>query len=285
MNILNSGFEKYSFYVSFAFVVLFSSITSAYAASPIAHDSLSKATNKKSSNAYAFEKCRALQAKPFDNNSWKKKAIIIGDSQGCDFLNSVFENSYLSNYQIQFHFIPYPCQTVPGEYISKYISPKHRAFCTKANRTDNFKNIKKQLKGVSLVIFASLWKPQVAEKLPQIINYLQLTKQQRLIVIGNKFFGKLSIKNYFHMTNRELRSLRNDVGTQSMEINSILKRKSSGKVIFVDPHKLVCGDNSTNCPIFTNNARLISYDGRHLTKEGARFIGKILFQNSALGSI
>ncbi len=285
MNILRSIVKKQSSHALFVLVGLFLFISSAYATSPLVHDSLSKATNKKSSNAYAFDKCRELQAKPFDNNSWKKKAIIIGDSQGCDFLNSAFENGYLRNYQIQFHFIPYPCQTVPGEYISKYITPKHRNFCTKANRIDNFEKIKKQVKNVSLVIFASLWKPQVAEKLPQIINYLQLTKQQRLIVIGNKFFGKLSIKNYFHMTNRELRSLRNDVGTQSMEINSILKRKASGKVIFIDPHQLVCGDNSTSCPIFTNNLRLISYDGRHLTKEGARYIGRILFQNSALGNI
>ncbi len=285
MNILNHGVKNLSLLVAFTLlgVLTFSSVASATSSS--VHDSLSKATNKLSSNAYAFEKCRALQAKPFDENSKKKRAIIIGDSQGCDFLNSAYENGYLRNYQIQFHFIPYPCQTVPGEYISKYISPKHRSFCTKADRTDNFKKIKKQVKGASLVIFASLWKPQVAEKLPQIINYLQLTKQQRLIVIGNKFFGKLSIKKYFHMTNRELRSLRNEVGTKSMEINSILKRRSAGKVIFIDPHQLVCGDNSTSCPIFTNNLRLISYDGRHLTKEGARYMGKILFQNSALGNI
>jgi len=65
------------------------------------HKSLAQATNKKISNAYAFKKCRDLQAKPFDKKSKKKKAIIIGDSQGCDFLNSALENGYLRNYQIQ----------------------------------------------------------------------------------------------------------------------------------------------------------------------------------------
>ena len=247
------------------------------------HQSLSEATNVLSNNAYAFEKCRALQNKPFDKNSRKKKAIIIGDSQGCDFLNSALENGYLNNYQIQFHFIPYPCQTVPGEYISKYISPKHRSFCTKS-RNDDLKKIKEHVSEASLVIFASLWKPQVAEKLPQIINYLNLNDKQRLIVIGNKFFGRPDIQDYYHMTNNELRALRNDVGTKSMDINSILRQKTFGKIIFIDPHKLVCGD-STSCPIFTDNVRLISYDGRHLTKEGARYIGRILFQHSALGHI
>jgi len=272
------------FYLSYVTVFLYFT-SSAYATSPLVHDSLSKATNKISSNAYAFEKCRALQSKPFDNKSWKKKAIIIGDSQGCDFLNSALENGYLRNYQIQFHFIPYPCQSVPGEYITTYILPKHRVFCTKDSRVDTLKKVKSQVKDANLIIFSSLWKPQVAEKLPKIINYLQLGKYQRLIVIGNKFFGKMSIQNYYHMTNRELRLLRNKVGTQSMDVNSILRRRSSGKVIFIDPHKLICGDNSTSCPIFTDNLRLISYDGRHLTKEGARYIGRILFQNSALGNI
>lgn len=248
------------------------------------HVSLAKATNTRSNNAYAFEECRKLQAKPFDNNIRKKKVIIVGDSQGCDLLNSALENGYLKNYQIQFRFIPYPCQTVPGEYISKYIEPKHRQFCTQKGRTDSLESAKKQVQNADVLIFASLWKPEVAKKLPKIIRFLKSRKRQKLIVVGNKFFGKLAIKNYFHMSHQELRSLRNDVGTKSMEINSILKKKTHGKIAFVDPHKLVCG-NSTSCPIFTQNLQLISYDGRHLTKAGARYMGRIMFQNSVLGRI
>ncbi len=249
------------------------------------HASLSQATNKRFNNDYAFKKCRALQAKPFNRKSKKKKAIIIGDSQGCDFLNSALENGYLRNYQIQFHFIPYPCQRVPGEYISRYIQPKHRRFCTTKGRTDTLKQVKKHIKDADLIIFASLWKPQVAEKLPKIISYLHIQKHQRLIVIGNKFFGNMSIQDYFHMSTKELRSLRNNVGTKTLEINSILRKRLHGRVAFIDPHQLVCGNHSTSCPIFTNDLKLISYDGRHLTKAGARYIGKILFQRSVLGRI
>lgn len=255
-----------------------------HAANYAIHDSLSKATNITSSNAYAFERCRALQAKPFDTTIKKKKVIIIGDSQGCDFLNGALENGYLRHYQIQFRFIPYPCQTVPGEYISRYIQPKHRYFCTAKGRTDSLEIAKEEIQKADIIIFASLWKPEVAQKLPRIVGYLNSKKSQKLIVVGNKFFGKLAIGNYFHMSERELRLLRNDVGTQSMEVNSILKRKTQGKIAFVDPHKLICG-NSTSCPLFTNNLKLISYDGRHLTKAGARYVGRIIFQNSVLGRI
>ncbi len=265
------------------FVILVTSLP-VFAESAV-HTSLARATNIVSSNAYAFKKCRALQAKPFNENSKKKKAIIVGDSQGCDFLNSALENGYLRNYQIQFHFIPYPCQTVPGEYIARYIQPKHRKFCTTTGRTDTLAEVKKQIKYADLVIFASLWKPQVADKLPKIISYLRIKKNQKLIVIGNKFFGNMSLQEYFHMTDNELRKLRNNVGTKTLEINSILRNRLGGRFVFVDPHKLVCGNGSTSCPIFTNHLQLISYDGRHLTKAGARYIGKILFQKSILGRI
>ena len=266
-------------------IALLATSSTVFATSKSLHISLAKATNKQLSNAYAFKKCRDLQAKPFNKKSKKKKVIIIGDSQGCDFLNSALENGYLKNYQIQFHFIPYPCQTVPGEYISRYIKPKHRRFCTTTGRTDTLKLVKKQIPEANLIIYASLWKPQVAEKLPKIINYLHVKKNQRLIVIGNKFFGNMSIQDYFHMSNKELRSLRNNVGTKTLEINKILKRRLHGRITFIDPHKLVCGNHSTSCPIFTNNLQLISYDGRHLTKAGARYVGKILFQKSVLGRI
>ena len=256
-----------------------------FATNKTVHNSLAQATNIRLSNAYAFKKCRDLQGQPFDKKSKKKRVIIVGDSQGCDFLNSALENGYLRNYQIQFHFIPYPCQTVPGEYISKYIEPKHRRFCTTTGRTDTLEKVKKQVPDANLIIYASLWKTQVAEKLPKIINYLQIKKDQRLIVIGNKFFGNMLIQDYFHMSSKELRKLRNDVGTKTLEINSILQRRLGGRISFIDPHKLVCGNRSTSCPIFTNNLQLISYDGRHLTKAGARYVGKILFQKTVLGKI
>ena len=136
-----------------------------------------------------------------------------------------------------------------------------------------------------VVIFASLWKPLVAKKISKIISYLRIQKRQRVIVIGNKFFGNMSIKDYFHMSPKELRTIRNEVGTKTLKINSILQRRLSGRFVFIDPHKLVCGNHSTSCPIFTNDLQLISYDGRHLTKAGARYVGKILFQKSVLGRI
>lgn len=256
-----------------------------FAAQTAVHKDLIKAANKQTSNSYAFEKCRNLQSKPFDPTSSKKKAIIVGDSQGCDFLNGVLENGYLANYQIAFRFIPYPCQLVPGENRSKYIQRQNHQLCSPRNeRTDNLEEAKKQIQQADLVIMAALWKPEVSQKLPKVIHYLNLKSKQKLIVVGNKFFGKMSIHDYIHMPPQEIKTLRNEVGTASLDINATLKKKVKRKAIFIDPHQLVCGDNTT-CPVFTDRLQLISYDGRHLTKAGARYIGKILFQRSPLRKI
>ncbi|CAA6824610.1 MAG: Unknown protein [uncultured Thiotrichaceae bacterium] len=264
-------------------ILLFSG--NVFAAQTAVHRDLIKAADKQSSNSYAFKKCRNLQSKPFNPASKKKKAIIVGDSQGCDFLNGVLENGYLSNYQIAFRFIPYPCQLVPGENRSKYIRPQDHQLCSPRNeRTDNLEEAKKQIEQADLVIMAALWKPEVSQKLPKVIRYLNLKQRQKLIVVGNKFFGKMSIHDYIHMPRQEIKTLRNEVGTTSLHINATLKTKVKKQAVFVDPHQLVCGDNTT-CPVFTDRLQLISYDGRHLTKAGARYIGKILFQQSPLKKI
>ena len=244
--------------------------------------SLIKASNIKLSNSYAFDRCRAL-SKPFDENSPKRKAIIVGDSQGCDFLNEILENNYLSNYQIRVRFIPYPCQTVLGGHRARYIHPKNRRLCAD-KRTDNLHKARKQIQHADLVIFAALWKQEVSRQMPQIINYLRLKKKQRLVVVGNKFFGKITINKYMHMPYTKLKRLRNDVGLVSQKVNKILKNRVGNKALFVDPQELVCQD-ATTCPVFTDNLHLISYDGRHLTKDGARYIGRILFQKTTLKNL
>jgi hypothetical protein len=240
--------------------------------------------NNKLYNYYAFDKCRSLQAKPFNAQSNKKKLIIIGDSQGCDFLNGMIENGYLKNYQVQFRFIPYACQKVPYENINLYISKKHQKFCASTKRLDNLKKTRQQVAKANVVIFAVLWKPKVAKKLPKIFQYLQIKQQQRLVVIGYKFFGGFSTKKYVNLPENKRRMTRVNVGQKALKINSILRESLGNNVIFVNPHKLICS-NSTSCPVFTNRLELISYDGRHLTQAGARYIGKILFQKTRLGSI
>ena len=47
----------------------------------------------------------------------------------------------------------------------------------------------------------------------------------------------------------------------------------------------MCGAGQRACPVFTNEGKLISFDGGHLTKEGAQFVGEKLFVSPALAGL
>ena len=261
------------------------SMSTAMAADSSLKQNLLTAADTKASGEYAFSQCRELTGQVFDAASQKKKALIVGDSYACDFLNSVQENGYLGDYQLALRFIPYDCQTVAGDDAPQYIAAKDRSFCATPERADSLERAKAQMQEADLVIFAFRWKPDVAAALPQTLRALAFSPKQRVVVVGNKFFGQISVRNYLKMPANDLKKLENKVDPEEAKtINAVLAKGLGKEIVFVDPHSLLCGDD-TSCPLFTDEVNLISYDGRHLTKEGARYVGRVLFQRSALGKM
>ena len=241
---------------------------------------LLQAADIKKSGKYVRESFLEIMKKPFDSKG-RRNALIIGDSHAQDFLNGVLENNYLKDYQISTRYIPAHCQIYLGENASQFIEHKDKALCKKS---DSLLQAKKQISEADLIILVANWKEWAAKKLPQTVNNLELSSQQKLFVIGRKNFGKISIRNYLRLPEEELRNLRNKVDGQQDKINNLM-RKNLDKNVFVDLHGLVCGSSSANCPVFTNDLKLISFDGGHLTKDGAQYVGQALFKGSLLGSL
>jgi hypothetical protein len=217
---------------------------------------------------------------PFNNNDPRKKALIIGDSYAQDFYNSVLEGGYLNKYQIRTRYIPVRCQIFLGNESARLINPKDKSFC---NQADTLQKSQQQIAEANLIILVASWKEWSAKQLANTIKNLALTPQQKLIIIGKKSYGRVAIHKYFKMAEHDLKQLRNPVDAGQMKINEILKSTLDER-IFVDQHEMVCGKGNT-CPIFTNKMDLISFDGGHLTKEGAWYIGRILFQNPILKNL
>lgn len=265
----------------FSFFILTSSLN---AADSTVRQNLIVSSNIDMSGQYTFAQCNAIKEIPFDPEGKKKKALIIGDSQACDFLNGVMENHYLNDYQIRFRYIPYRCQPVLDNNSARFIDPKDRAFCANKARVDSLEEAREQISESNLIVFAARWKPNVAKALPHTLRSLGLKPHQKVFVLGSKNFGKVEIRRYLHMSNEELRTLKNEIGEEPREINNIFRKGLSRRIVFIDQLKLICGTGE-ECPIFTGRLKLISYDGRHLTKLGARYVGRILFQNSGLSRL
>ncbi len=260
--------------------VLFAMFPVISAPTETTRENLLRASNKSANSQYMRQGFLSWMKVPFDQNDHRKKALIIGDSYAQDFFNSVLENNYLNHYQIRTRYIPVRCQIFLGNDFSRMIDQKDYAFCEKA---DNLIKAKEQIFESNLIILVASWKQWSANQLAQTIKNLGLSPQQKLVVIGKKSYGRILINQYLTMSDKELKLIRNHVDEKQMGINEILKN-SLAKNVFIDQHEMVCGTVET-CPLFTNMMELISFDGGHLTKGGARYTGRILFQHSILKNL
>lgn len=240
-------------------------------------DALLKAADPNISGAYVRERFNALQNKPFDDTYIRKNALLIGDSHAQDFLNMVAENGKLSGYQIRTRKIPTQCQIYLGDSHARYIARKDKTLC---GDSDNLIRAKKQIEKADLIIFAANWKTWSANTLQTTIEQLSLRPEQKLIIIGRKNFGKINIRRYLKMDQQQRAALKNNVDEVQVEINQIMNRsiKQNPQIAYVDLHAALCGaKDADTCPIFTPEGELISFDGGHLTKAGAEYLGKVLF--------
>jgi len=246
-----------------------------------AKEDILQAADKTLSGDYVKRRFLAQLKKPFSENDARKKMLVMGDSHAQDFYNALLENNIDQRYQISTRRIPAICGFYLGsENINPLIEKKHRPICQKA---DTLVDAMPQIKQADIVILAANWKLWSAQRLPTTIQHLNIQPPQKLFVVGRKNFGKLNLRKYLHLSNNELRQFRNPVYGIQREINQIMRERLA-KNVFVDIQTLVC-QSEKDCPLFTPEARLISFDGGHLTQQGARYVGRILLQNAPLNQL
>lgn len=272
-----SGKTRYLMTKTILLMVFF--ISSLSLSANLLRDELVKAADVKTSGKFVRARFLAAIKEPI-NLQADKKALIIGDSHAQDFFNSVLENDYLNDYQLSARSIPTRCQVYLGDNLSEYVAEKDEFFCEKS---DSLKKAMEQIRDMDLVILVANWTEWSATKLSKTIENMQLQDEQKLFVIGRKSFGKMAIRKYLRMSKSKLQALRNKPDHEQAKISEIMN-KTLNKEMFIDLQELACDDDNT-CPLFTDSMRLISFDGSHLTKDGAQYIGKLIFQNSLLGEL
>lgn len=262
-------------------LVLTTLISLSVAQASNARNDIMMASNPTQSGEYLRQGFLAQLNKPFDTANPRKKMLVIGDSHAQDFYNALVENNIDQRYQISTRRIPAICGVYLGtEDISRLIDKKHVPNC---QQSDTLAAALAQIKQADVVILAANWKLWSVQRLQTTIRNLNIQAPQKLLIVGRKSFGKLNLRHYLTMSESELKLLRNPVEGTQQEITTTLRRVVP-KGSLVDVQALLC-KSDTECPLFTPQARLISFDGGHLTQAGARYMGQVLLQNAPLNQL
>lgn len=235
-----------------------------------AKDNLLDYADSKDAGKYVRKHFVELLNKPFNTHSTKKKALLMGDSHAQDFLNMVTAGGKLNDYQIRTVHVFTQCQLYLGDAHQRFIQTKDQPLCESGQ---NLAKNKDKIANADLIILAANWKKWSATELPNTIKNLALRDDQDLLVIGRKNLGRVNIRYFLRKSEEQRISHRNKVDSVQVSINQIMQKGLVG-VKWIDLHQLACGSSiAKNCPVFTPEGELISFDGGHLTPAGAKFYG------------
>jgi hypothetical protein len=215
----------------------------------------------------------------FKTSILNRRIALIGDSFAKDFYNMIIEGKHLINFDICVYPVAVDCQIYLGnEDRNIFIGATYKKLCTNAHDIKYALSIIRQANIIILSSRRFLWS---SKRLPNTLQLLNLSKQQQIFVIGSKNFGKVNPMLYVNKT-KQFRIKQYQYPSRGFILINQLLEKTIDKSIFVNVQKMICTGFNQTCPLFTPDGKLISYDGYHLTKFGARYVGDIIFKNKPL---
>ncbi len=169
----------------------------------------------------------------------KQKVLVIGNSFARDFVNMLLENGYGDSLELRY-----------THYAS---APDFDRFLAQADK----------------VIFGS---PVGAYSL-KIFCTTHHLGMSKVLVVGPKNFGRNNDIFFNRYSAAERCNLRTAVTQDIVSVNLQLRDSLAGK--YLDLLALLA-DKDGKVPVFTPGCKLISQDCRHLTREGAKYAGSLL---------
>ena len=220
----------------------------------------------------------------FSNQSalTNRRIALIGDSFAEDFMNMIVETNRLVDYEIRCHYILNHCQIYMGsDDRLQWIAPENREPCIHRN---HIRHALPLIRQANIIILASRWLEWSAKRLSSTLELLNLTQSQQLFVIGLKSFGLINRTAYINKSYEYRIQQFQRPEEDAVNVNTIMKQ-SLNKSIFVDVLSMTCTFYNGTCPVFTPRGKLISFDGWHLLKYGARYVADIIFKKFPLNQL
>lgn len=226
--------------------------------------------------AYVVARFDARRDAPFDAADTRRRLLVIGDSYAQDLVNALAEVGLDRTLQISTRYVAHYCgnllldpaafTTRPADYDAVRCGPT--ALATDAA-------LRERLGDADVVWLASYWQAWQVPLLRGSLEAIHAITAAPVRVFGPKHFGTGPLRSLLGRRVDERRTMTRAVSAETAPVVDAL-REALPPDVFVDVQTLLCGQAVAVCRVFTPDDALLSYDGAHLTKAGARYYGERL---------
>jgi peptidoglycan/LPS O-acetylase OafA/YrhL len=235
-------------------------------------------------NNYVSDRFDSIKLTNFDlNDKTKKKILVIGDSYGKDLVNSVFESQLKSKIIISTYQINSECGNLYlKEDFTGLIDVAKLPRCQMLGWYED-KNLVALIKQADQIWLASSWSMWVAERLPKSIENLKKDFGKPVLVFGTKNFGEINLQTLYSIPVDRRSGYLSVVKQSSFEVQNFM-RLTVPPDQYVDLGSIICGQEIVfaRCRLFNDLGEPLSFDGGHLTRAGAQFLGRELLISSSV---
>jgi peptidoglycan/LPS O-acetylase OafA/YrhL len=223
---------------------------------------------------YVDSRFDQAQLQPFANDG-RKRIFLVGDSYARDLLNIIHEGGIIDDFSISTKQINRECGNVyVEEDFTEHIPPERLALCRVFGWYDD-PQVRHLASEADEIWLASSWQDWSIDYLSATITNLEADFGAMVRVFGIKNFGYINARDALREALALPLSARMTF-TQPAEAWRRAVNMRMRKIVptqnFVELLDLFCGGSALACKIFTDRGQLISWDGVHLTREGATYL-------------
>jgi hypothetical protein len=228
---------------------------------------------------YVWDRFNNRLLKAFQDDG-RKKVLLIGDSQAGDFLNILSEEIGDNVLDVSTFLLPAYCQAVvPASqdyYTALNIETELREEC-RTRQEDLLHD--SRISAADFIVFSSSWRDYGIGQIGNTINFLkQRNRQATLIVVGTKIQsrGGLEVVYLSRWSALSPEELSFAARLPSLDATRVALEKVIGDARLLDPGRSICNWESKRCSVFSDDGMIMFSDVSHVTRSGAKTIGRRL---------
>ncbi len=235
-----------------------------------------------SRTSYLYLRFETLLGRDFDAHDPRPKILLVGDSYAEDLTNALYESGLLRNLQVSTRHIPRDCGNLfmPEAQLATLMDATQVEGC-KGKHIYEDAALRARMADADEIWFASAWVQWQAGHVADSVLAVQEFSHRPVRVFGRKHLGDVHVHQLLSLPPAQRFAVRDAIPAWAIAVDETMRR-SVPPDVFIDVQQLLCGSDTHTCSPFTPNHHLITFDGTHLTPEGARIYGHELIASTPL---